>query len=441
VIFAHKGRNAAGTTRRIDRVDAAPESEPAAARPRRGAGRALRTIIGVALLCIPGWFLMPALWTISSAQAIVNAQVITLSSPIEGVVTLAPPPSGSLVAQGSLLLQIDSPVPDEKHLDELKTELKTLTERVAALKQHLAQIETLKRELLTSFDKYKDSMITRIADELAEAKSEGQAAEAELRLRDFEVAREEALDRRGFGRPNELKETRFAAEVTDKKVARCRAAVARLSHQIESIKNGVFTGPGDSRNDVPYSRQRAHELTVQQLDDEAAIREHQARLGRLEEQIASEAERLRQQSSHQLTAPVDGIVWRPFVAAGCSVGPQTELLQIVDTSTIFIDAKLNEKYADDVRPGDKVVVRLTGSDIEVPGTVRQVVGEVLSAEDRTRAVEAVKTTTGHYVHVIVDFDKTAAGASEFNQCLIGRRAEVRFPELARSLFRPRPSPA
>jgi multidrug resistance efflux pump len=377
---------------------------------------------------------MPGLWTITSNQAVVNARVVTLSSPIEGVVTTAPPATGKQVARGALLLQVDSPLVDEKHVEDLQTEMATLFERVAALKKHLARIEALKAELSVSFDNYKNSMVTKVAHELEEAKAEEEAAAAALRQKVFEEGREFALLNRGFGRPPELTAARYAAEVAAKQAARARASVARLTHQLESIKCVVFIGPGDSRNDVPYSRQRVDELAVQQLDDEAKIQEHEARLAQLERQVGSESSRSRQRSSYQLTAPVDGIVWRRFVAEGSSVGPQTELLQILDTSTLFVDARLSEKYADDVRPGNKVVVRLTGSAIEVSGTIRHVLGEGVPQEDHTRAAELPKPS-GHEIHVIVDFDKAAAGAGEFNQCLVGRRVEVHFPDVARSRFR------
>jgi hypothetical protein len=41
----------------------------------------------------------------------------------------------------------------------------------------------------------------------------------------------------------------------------------------------------------------------------------------------------------------------------------------------------------------------------------------------------------HDVHAIIDFDKSSAGAGDFNQYHVGRRVEVRFPDVARSVLR------
>jgi multidrug resistance efflux pump len=138
-------------------------------------------VVGASLLALPAWFFMPAVWTISSSQAIVNAQVIALTSPIEGVVTCPPPQIGRLVTQGSVLLEIASPLVDQKHIEELETELATLVERVAASKRHLTKTESLKSELLSSYNNYKDSMVKRVTHELEEARFDAEAADVSLR--------------------------------------------------------------------------------------------------------------------------------------------------------------------------------------------------------------------------------------------------------------------
>jgi multidrug resistance efflux pump len=332
-----------------------------------------------------------------------------------------------------VLLEIDSPSTDQVRLDELKTEHATLTARVDALQTHLEKLSSLRSELMAGFHRYKDSMLERISHELDEARSEAAAAEVALKQRVLEEKVEQALSRQGFGRPREFRQSQFAAEIAASNVARANAAVARLVDQRDAVERGIFTGPGDSRNDVPYSRQRIHELTVQQLDDEARIHEHRARIAQIQQRIADETGRLRQRASHRLEAPVDGVIWRHFVTAGSAVAPQTELLQIVDASRLFIEASLAEKFADEVRPGDRVVIRLGCSGVEVPGTIRHILGEAALREDRTLAAEAPKTGRNEF-HAIIDFEPPSAGAGGFNRFHVGRRVEVRFPGVAGSVL-------
>jgi multidrug resistance efflux pump len=436
VFFIHKGSRPSGLARTTHCAHPDLHSRPAEAPPKSPGRRVLRILIGLGLLGLPIWFLTPGLWTISSSQAIVNAELITLTSPIEGLVTQAPPSAGEFVTQGSVLVQVLAPQDHDKHLDELNSEAATVLARVVALKEHRSRAESLKHELANGFRKYKDSMVQRLTHELAEARSEAEAAEARLRQRESEEREELAIARRSMSSQRELNEARITTEVARRNLERSRTAVARLSDQLESMKDGVFTGPGDSRNDVPYSRQKIDDLTVQQLDDEERIQEEEARLAQLQRRIQTESSRVRQQSSYQLKAPSDGIIWRSYVTRDSSVAPQTSLVQILIASSSFVDASLPEKFADEIRPGDKVTIRLMGSSVEVPGTVKYLISEDARVKDDTLAARTPELSRNE-VHVIIDPCGGFSRDPEFNQYFVGRRAAVCFPGITRSVLHAR----
>ena len=115
--------------------------------------------------------------------------------------------------------------------------------------------------------------------------------------------------------------------------------------------------------------------------------------------------RPRRRSSYQLKAPIDGIVWRHFVAQDSAVGPQTKLVQMHHHLVRLRRCESPEKYADDIRPGDKVMVRLIGSDVESPGTVEVLSSARTSWERMTRWPPQVPEASRHEIHVIVDLDK------------------------------------
>src|SRR5262249_18455298 len=148
-------------------------------------------------------------------------------------------------------------------------------------------------------------------------------------------------------------------------------------------------GLGDGRNDVPYSMQRAHEIAIYQHDLDAKTQEHTVRYNQVRKQVRIEQQRLERQSRFQVRAPIDGIVWRRAVDSGSTVTRQTDLLQLLDASDIFVDALVNERYFGAAQPGDEVVIRLIGSHQEVPGIVKEVLGQVVLGEDRSFAAEAL----------------------------------------------------
>jgi multidrug resistance efflux pump len=175
--------------------------------------------------------------------------------------------------------------------------------------------------------------------------------------------------------------------------------------------------------------QRMHEIDIRQQDIQAKIQEFAARGAQVQTQLRIEGERLERQSCCRLKAPINGIVWRRPLVTGGTVTRQTPALELLDTSDIFVDALVSEKHFGDIRPGDKVVVKLIGSHTEVAGTVWDVLGKVALAYDNTLAVEVPKLGK-HEIHVIVTFDDGPPRSDNFHPHHIGQPVEVRFTSSA-----------
>ena len=175
--------------------------------------------------------------------------------------------------------------------------------------------------------------------------------------------------------------------------------------------------------------QRMHEIDIRQHYIQAKIQEFAARGAQVQKQLRIEDERLQRQARCCLKAPIDGIIWRRPLAGGGTVTRQKPVLELLDTSDIFVDALVNEKHFGDIRPGDKVVVKLIGSHTEVAGTVRDVLGRVALADDHTLAAEVPKLGK-HEVHVIVTFDDGPPRSDHFHPHHIGQPVEVRFTSSA-----------
>ena len=432
MIFVHQGPATKGLPQTAVRPQPGSESGTPTAPTRWRTGRFLRFLIGAGLLGLPIWFFMPGLWMITSAQAVVNAHVITLTSPIEGVVTRPPPPLGRLVTPGSVLLQIDSPMVDQGKIDELKTEVASLVGRVAALKAAQREDRMLKSELLISFNNYRDSMVRRVSmnwrrrDRKRRPRSQRSASGSARRAKN-------RLTRRGMGSQRELNQARFTAEIASKNAARARTAVTRLSDQLDSMKKGIFTGPGrqpQRRSLFPAARSMnspCSNLTMTRG----------SRRTRAGSASSSSQSRARGAAPEAVKPSAQGTDRRHRLAPFCHPRqlrrPQTSLLQIIITSTVFVDATLNEKFAGSIRPGDTVMVRLIGSRPRESGTVNYILGDD-AGKRMTRWPPRRLRPSRHEVHVIVDLDRAFPGTDDFNQCFVGRRVEVRFPGLTGSVL-------
>jgi multidrug resistance efflux pump len=379
------------------------------------------------------WLLTPGLWTITSTQAVVNARIRTLHSPIEGIVATQPPPIGKAVTAGSCLLTVENPLVDNSHLEELKTEAASLAERVSALQAQHKSLESLKEKLSANARHYHEAAVRRLERQIEEAKSIAAVADALARQRDYKKDQMTKLVGGMSVSQLELVTAGLAREAAQNKAAQARCTVERLTDELEATRNGSFTGFGDGRNDVPYSQQRVHEIEIHQNEITEKMREHSARSAQVQKQLQIEQERLKRQARFCLEAPIDGIVWRQPVTAGSSITRQTDLLHLLDCSEIFVDALVNGKYFGAIHPGDPVVIKLIGSHAEVPGSVKDVLGQVALGDDHSLAAEVPKPEKQE-IHVIVSFTDGPERTGNFHSYHIGQPVEIRFAKNS-SLFK------
>ena len=133
-------------------------------------------VAGAAAWLATAWLLTPGLLVVTSSRAVVNARILTLYSPIEGTVTVSPPPPGKAVAAGADLLEVENALVDDSHLEELKTEAASLAERVSALQAQQEALEGLKAQLEAEARHYHDAAVKRLESQVTEANAVAAAA-------------------------------------------------------------------------------------------------------------------------------------------------------------------------------------------------------------------------------------------------------------------------
>jgi len=395
--------------------------------------RKIRMVIGLgvagsAAWLATAWLLTPGLLVVTSSRAVVNARILTLYSPIEGTVTVSPPPPGKAVAAGTDLLEVENALVDDSHLEELKTEAASLAERVSALQAQQEALEGLKAQLEAEARHYHDAAVKRLESQVTEANAVAAAAGAFLKQRSYKKEQVARLVGGNNVSQLEMVTAELALEAAQNKAVQAQAVASRVTQELEAVRSSSFSGLADARNDVPYSEQRAHDIMLRQQETTAHIQEYTARLRQVRKQLQLEEERVRRNRRYHLRAPIDGIVWRQPVAAGTAITRQTELLQMLDTSDVFVDVLLDERYFGDIQPGDRVVIKWIGSHAKVAGFVREVLGQVAVGENSALVAETLRARRNE-IHLLVSFEDRPASADHFHRYHIGQPAKVQFPEV------------
>ncbi|MFO1153315.1 MAG: HlyD family efflux transporter periplasmic adaptor subunit [Rhodospirillales bacterium] len=390
-------------------------------RPRFG--HALRIVAGLSLLGLAIYVSLPNIVGLVGSEAVVNGRLITVYSPIEGTVTMEPPPVGRELAAGEVVAIIENGRQDRSFLNELRTERATLAERIEALDRQDRDLLATRQDLLdrsANFRTVREQLLDR---QIEEAQAGARAAVALADERSGNLSRRNELFGQGHLSQAALDEAAAQSRTATERLSEARAAVKRLQTERQAAKAGVFVD--SSQNDVPYSSQRIDEIALRRQDLQARRREYEMRVGEIENQMQVEEQRLDRQSRSAQVSPSDAVVWQRSVVRGNDVVIGAELLQLLDCHDVFLEVMLDQAHFDAVRPGNPATVRLIGSSGKIEGVVRTMRGNAVSARDTHAVAHPGDKRDGQFsVTLMVDRDALRAEAGTF--CGVGRSARVWF---------------
>jgi hypothetical protein len=397
----------------------------------------IRMALGAGLLVLTLWALIPLFIDVRSMQAVVNAPIVTLRSPIDGTLTFqCQTACGASPGANSLLFDVKNPLADDGRLDVLKDEQALLDARVEGLSRQLAGLTDLRENLIVAARKYQEARLRTLELEREGAMSLVKAAQAIEKQRENEKDMYIRLKPSGAASTQEADAARYTAEAALHSAAQAQKNVENLEEQIRALRDGVHVGQNDGRNDLPYSAQRLHEISFRMEEIKAALHQDQAKLDHLKRHIQAEEERLARRTSFTATASADWVVWRQHAISGTAIKADSPLLDLIDPAEIFIDAVVYEKNLNRIRPGDTARVRLAGSDKEWTAVVKQVLGRTLPWPDRLLAAESVPTVRQES-HVILSFKAPLSDGKGSVSVPVGLPAEVTFVssrDLLKKLF-------
>jgi multidrug resistance efflux pump len=356
-----------------------------------------------------------------SADAVINAQVVTVRAPVDGVLELTTRRLGTRVAGGERLGMVADPRPDETRLVDLRRA------RVA-VQGELRRLEDLSQELEASRAAYQlqsqtfsAGRVQQLDARLAEAMAALEAAQARLRESEATMRRATDLSRSGIQTAAEFNRARAGFEVGGQDVEAARYRVRYLSVEREVARNGVFLG--DGTNDAPSSQQRVRELDQRLGELAAEMRERGQRLKLLDGQIDEERVRLALFREGQLTAPAPGMLWEVMTGEGEYVRRAQDLLRLVDCTTIMVTASVREAVYNRLSIGDPVRFRLLGDGRVFEGAVARLAGS--GAETIYRSL-AVGPSQEHLKRYDVALIVPALAADPVEGCAIGRTGRAIF---------------
>jgi multidrug resistance efflux pump len=384
--------------------------------------RNIRLIAAVALGGAVIWAVAPYATSYVSSQAVVNAPLNTVRSPMRGHITQRSPPAGTAIASGAPLVAIEVEERDRRYLEQLRARLALLKESLTSIDAEAAKLAALEQVMSARIRDYRTQMLARLAAETREAEAALAAAQAGRDNAEATFRRAEALVRQGHATAMRAEADAAARSEAVAEVSRLRARLERVEIEAAAAEAGIFVQNG--WNDVPYSQQRLDGIVLRLTALTAERRRVASELTALDGQFAVEEQLISARETFSPVAPSAGVVWKASGAVGETVVPGDALIQMVNCDARFVEVTLAERHFGDIVPGDAAWVRLKGGGEAVSARVTAVLGAGAKFDHPRLAASTVPKPD--QLRVLVSLRDTAidAGAGAF--CHVGRTAEVRF---------------
>jgi multidrug resistance efflux pump len=380
--------------------------------------------LALAFLVAAAYFFHEQVWTATSLEGTVTSPLITIRSPIDGVVTVNSAKIGAPVYQQEAVFVVEAHQVDTRLRAELEARLASGQQQTLVIDRKIAELSTLRTQLQACKQFHREATLARLETLVGETTAELNRAKAVMARTQHELSRAKTLSAKGLIAQVTLDDAVLGEQQARFDVDRFSASIKRLTVEQTAAKNGVLLGEGYS--DAPYSQQRIDELSARIIEAKAERDSVQQTQQEFASRLAEEQRREATIRSYTLKAPITGLVWNLHIAADGAVATNAPLADVVDCQRAFVEAIVPERRYDDIQIGETVGVKLLGNRRKIHGTVDAVRGPsaVVNRDSLAASLAPRRTREAMTVSVAIDPDglqQVGKGA-----CQIGRSAKVYF---------------
>ncbi|MBB95212.1 MAG: HlyD family secretion protein [Rhodobacteraceae bacterium] len=382
-----------------------------------------RPLIGLVIVFLALWVIIGEQMSGASANAVVNAPVVTVRSDVAGTLDLPDRDFGSRVSAGEIVAAITDGLVDTIRLNDLLMEIDFARAETARITGDLEASRTLRETLVEDADIFHEERLAEIRTRLDHARLRLAILEGGDFPDDIDQRLIDGLDDLQNRLPNE---PLIDALVLD--YARERVDVLTIA--LRAAEAGVFLG--DGYNDSPNSEQRAIELqsviaTLEQQQTEA-----QAREAAIEHRIERERVRVNALTGGEIAAPVNGLFWEILEADGVIVQRGDPILRLVDCDRTMVTLSVTERIYNGLTIGQAATFRLEGQTEVFDASVARLAGSGAATVYEHLAVAPSQKHLERYDVLLL---VPGLAADPEIGCIIGQTGRAFFDRRPLDLFR------
>lgn len=407
-----------------------PVSEPAgesAPHPEApaGSGRMIRRLlkvgIGLAIVAIFGWLPLKAVLQTSSVEAVVNARIVTLRSPIDGTVGARPPQGAtqlSVVQEGDAILHVVNARGDRVRLDDLRRQMSRLENERPSLAAKLAAAETAQQDLARQAGQFREGRILQLQARIAEIQTAIESAAARREEATAAVERASSLIKSGSVSTVEMARLTREQSIAQQTEIGAQRRLDAAKVELTAARNGTYLG--DSYNDRPSSVQREEEMRQRVSDLRADLGHSDAEIDWLTHEIASEQLHYINRAEADIKAPVAGRIWEMMTSPGEDVRAGQPLLKLLDCSGAVVTANVTEGVYNRLKLGEQASFEPNDGSAAIKGEIVNLTGASGAPANLAINPDALNKEPYRVTVSMPEIDTTG------KDCAVGRTGRVVF---------------
>lgn len=380
--------------------------------------RYLRLVIGAVVIIGALYIIVAEQMAGASGDAVVNAPVITLRTPIAGTLDLTALAPGAAVRTGEPVAEIRDARADRVRLNDLLLERDLALAEANRLRARHGELEAQAETLERRSDAYRAAR----REELSATPGARPAADAGLYDGD-KIAAAAEPGAEAAAVPGEPAPEPEAGEDTG-------AATSLRGVQRAAAKRDVFLD--DSAGPVWTHDLRRLDAGLALAAADADLKAAQARVSAYENRIDRERIRVNALAAATVSSPVDGIVWERLAAEGTALQQGDPFLRIANCGEVVVTLSVTENVYNTLETGDTATFRFTGERGTLSGTVTRLAGAGAATVYREMAVAPDQKHLERY-DVSLILPELRTGREE--GCMIGRTGRVFFDDRPLNVLR------
>lgn len=383
-------------------------------------GRVGKVAVAVGALVAIGIVPTKRLVASESAQAVVNARVVTVRAPIDGELWWSAGfHIGTALTRGQIMMVVNNPRAETGPLDAIRRELLrldaemgTLSGKIEAAKQErisLLSADQLHRSArLRQFRARKDQVIAQISVATANE------ANAESSLK-----RTAWLASRGLSTRALLENKHRDSEVASRSVMVLQHQLRQIEVELDAALKGIRLT--DDHNALSHMKTRAQQISYEVQAWELQLGSLEKLIEQLNADLGREKQRLSEKQRVIVSAPADGRVWEVLAASGELVQRGQPLFRLLDCTGALVSTSVSEATYNRLRVDGTATFRSSSDLTEYRGHIVTMHG--LAAPPANLAIETAQLRNEPFRVGVYVPDLVKEGT-----CTVGQTGIVKFDE-------------